>query len=117
VGLDKFGANELLSDVVSKKRRRRTELPKVNTPTVVADKSLVDKSVVKAAVKPALKPVVKGNESKKLKSKSGMKIKMKNSSDSLSSFVDEKELRRILKKLKNIKQEDSDGSVSDRKMK
>ncbi|GJW53916.1 integrase, catalytic region, zinc finger, CCHC-type containing protein [Tanacetum coccineum] len=86
VDKDKFGANELLSDVVSKKRRRRTELPK-----------------------PALKPAVKGNESKKLKSKSGMKIKMKNSSDSLSSFVDEKELRRILKKLKNIKQEDSDG--------
>ncbi|GJS63140.1 peptidase C48, SUMO/sentrin/Ubl1 [Tanacetum coccineum] len=42
---------------------------------------------------------------------------MKNSSDSLSSSVDEKELRHLLKKLKNIKQEDSDESVSDRKMK
>ncbi|GJU65134.1 hypothetical protein Tco_1246969 [Tanacetum coccineum] len=94
VDKDKFGANELLSDVVSKKRRRRTELPK-----------------------PALKPAVKGNESKKLKSKSGMKRKMKNSSDSLSSSVDEKELRHLLKKLKNIKQEDSDESVSERKMK
>nr|GFB70860.1 hypothetical protein [Tanacetum cinerariifolium] len=125
VGLDKFGANELLPDVVSKKRRRRTELPKVNAPADVADKPLVEKSVVKAAVKrvvkpavkPALKPVVKGNESKKLKSKSSMKRNIKNSFDSLSSSVDEKELRRLLKKLKNIKQEDSDGSVSNRKMK
>nr|GFC35144.1 hypothetical protein [Tanacetum cinerariifolium] len=89
----KFGANELLSDVVSKKRRRRTELPK-----------------------PALKSAVKSNEGKKLKSKSGMKRKMKNSSDSLSSSVDEKELRRLLKKLKNIKQEESNCSVSDRKI-
>nr|GFC16089.1 hypothetical protein [Tanacetum cinerariifolium] len=104
VSLDKFGANELLSDVVSKKRRRRTELPKVNAPTAVADKPLVEKSMVKAAVKlavkpvvkPTLKPAVKGNESKKLKSKSGMKRKMKNSFDSLSSSVDEKELRRLL---------------------
>ncbi|GJW78398.1 hypothetical protein Tco_0140080 [Tanacetum coccineum] len=121
VDKDKFGANELLSDVVSKKRRRRTELPKVNVPAVMADKPLVEKSVVKPAVKPAvkaaLKPAVKGNESKKLKSKSGMKRKIKNSSDSLSSFVDEKELRRLLKKLKYVKQEDSDESVSDRKMK
>ncbi|GKC96163.1 hypothetical protein Tco_1161605, partial [Tanacetum coccineum] len=71
VGLDKFGANELLSDVVSKKRRRRAELPKVNVPAAMADKPLVEKSVVKAAVKPtvkpALKPAVKGNKSKKLK--------------------------------------------------
>nr|GFB97549.1 hypothetical protein [Tanacetum cinerariifolium] len=108
VSLDKFGANELLSDVVSKKRRRRTELPKVNAPTAVADKPLVEKSMVKAAVKlavklavkpvvkPSLKPAVKGNESKKLKSKSGMKRKMKNSFDSLSSSVDEKEFRRLL---------------------
>nr|GEY12536.1 hypothetical protein [Tanacetum cinerariifolium] len=107
VSLDKFGANELLSDVVSKKRRRRTELPKVNAPTAVADKPLVEKSMVKAAVKlavklavkpvvkPSLKPAVKGNESKKLKSKSGMKRKMKNSFDSLSSSVDEKELRQL----------------------
>ncbi|GJS11311.1 hypothetical protein Tco_0368107 [Tanacetum coccineum] len=121
VGLDKFGANKLLSDVVNKKRRRRSELPKVNALAIVADKQLVDKSVVKAAikpavkpaVKPALKPAVKGNESKKLKSKYGMKRKKKNSSDSLSSPVDEKKLRRLLK---NIKQEDSDGSVSHRKM-
>ncbi|GJW70099.1 integrase, catalytic region, zinc finger, CCHC-type containing protein [Tanacetum coccineum] len=82
VDKDKFGANELLSDVVSKKRRRRTELPKVNAPAVMADKPLVEKSVVKPAVKPvvkpaikravkaSLKPAVKGNESKKLKSKS-----------------------------------------------
>ncbi|GKB43389.1 hypothetical protein Tco_0888331 [Tanacetum coccineum] len=125
VDKDKFGANELLSDVVSKKRRRRTELPKVNVPAVMADKPLVEKSVVKPAVKPAvkravkaaLKPAVKGNESKKLKSKSGMKRKIKNSSDSLYSSVDEKELRRLLKKLKYVKQEDSDESVSDRKMK
>ncbi|GKF18939.1 hypothetical protein Tco_0063857, partial [Tanacetum coccineum] len=108
VDKDKFGANELLSDVVSKKRRRRTELPKVNVPAAMADKPLVEKLVVKAAVKPAvkhavkaaLKPAVKGNESKKLKSKSGMKRKIKNSFDSLSSSVDEKELRRLLKKLK-----------------
>ncbi|GKC81011.1 hypothetical protein Tco_1136728, partial [Tanacetum coccineum] len=79
VDKDKFGANELLSDVVSKKRRRRTELPKVNVPAVMADKPLVEKSVVK----PAVKHAVKGNESKKLKSKSGMKRKIKNSSDSL----------------------------------
>nr|GEX01299.1 hypothetical protein [Tanacetum cinerariifolium] len=117
VGLDKFGANELLSDVVSKKRRRQTEFPKVNVPAAMADKPLIEKSVVKAAVKPALKPAVKGNESKKLKSKSGIKRKMKNSFDSLSSSIDEKELMRLLKKLKNIKQEDSDGSVSNRKMK
>ncbi|GKD51150.1 hypothetical protein Tco_1280126 [Tanacetum coccineum] len=127
--VDDVGANKFLSDVVGKKRMRQTELPKVNALAVMADKPLVDKSVVKAAVKPAvkrvvkpvvkpaLKPAVKGNESKKLKSKSGMKRKMKNSSDSLSSSVDEKELRRLLKKLKDIKQEDSDGSVSDRKMK
>ncbi|GKC57059.1 hypothetical protein Tco_1084657 [Tanacetum coccineum] len=137
VDKDKFGANELFSDVVSKKRRRRTELPKVNALAAMADKPLVEKSVVKAAVKPAvkravkaalkpavkravkaaLKPAVKGNESKKLKSKSGMKRKIKNSSDSLSSSVDEKELRCLLKKLKYVKQEDSDESVSDRKMK
>ncbi|GKB17253.1 hypothetical protein Tco_0851176 [Tanacetum coccineum] len=66
VDKDKFGANELLSDVVSKKRRRRTELPKVNAPAAMADKPLVEKS----AVKPAVKPAVKGNESKKLKCKS-----------------------------------------------
>ncbi|GJU84675.1 hypothetical protein Tco_1292221 [Tanacetum coccineum] len=94
VGLDKFGANELLSDV------------SVVKPAV--------KPAVKPSVKPALKPAVKGNESKKLKSKYGMKRKKKNYSDSLSSSVDEKELRRLLK---NIKQEDSDGSVSDKKMK
>ncbi|GJQ99524.1 hypothetical protein Tco_0522509 [Tanacetum coccineum] len=117
VDKDKFGANELLSDVVSKKRRHQTELPKVNVPATMADKPLVEKSVVKAAVKPAVKPAIKGNESKMLKSKSGMKRKMKNSSDSLSSSVDEKELRHLLKKLKNIKQEDFDESVSDRKMK
>ncbi|GJW44986.1 hypothetical protein Tco_0073785 [Tanacetum coccineum] len=109
VDKDKFGANELLSDVVSKKRRRQTELPKVNAPAAMADKPLVEKSDVK--------PAVKGNESKKLKCKSGMKRKMKNSSDSLSLSVDEKELRRLLKKHKNIKQEDSNESVSNRKMK
>ncbi|GJV17842.1 hypothetical protein Tco_1363165 [Tanacetum coccineum] len=59
VDKDKFGANELLSDVVSKKRRRRTELPKVNAPAVMADKPLVEKSVVKPAVKPTVKPAVK----------------------------------------------------------
>ncbi|GJY87027.1 hypothetical protein Tco_0501655, partial [Tanacetum coccineum] len=125
VDKDKFGANELLSDVVSKKRRHRTELPKVNASTVMADKPLVKKSIVKAAVKPAVKrivkaavkPAAKGNESKKLKSKSSMKRKIKNSSDSLSSSVDEKGLRRLLKKLKYVKQEDSDESVLDRKMK
>ncbi|GKB36219.1 hypothetical protein Tco_0881161 [Tanacetum coccineum] len=108
------------SDMADKeldKRRRRTELPKVNAPAAMADKSLVEKSVVKAAVKPAVKPAVNGNESKKLKSKSGMKRKIKNSSDSFSSSVKEKKLRHLLKKLKNIKQEDSDESVSDRKMK
>ncbi|GJV35528.1 ribonuclease H-like domain-containing protein, partial [Tanacetum coccineum] len=126
VGLEKVVSNDKdLSDFVSNKRRRRTELPKVNAPAAMADKPLVEKSVVKAAVKPAvkravkaaLKPAVKGNESKKLKSKSGMKRKIKNSSDSLSSSVDEKELRHLLKKLKYVKQEDSDESVSDRKMK
>nr|GEX31724.1 hypothetical protein [Tanacetum cinerariifolium] len=120
VGLDKFGANELLSDVVSKNRRRRTELPKVNAPTAMADKPFVEKSVVKAVVKPAvkpdvksaLKPAVKGNESKKLKSKSGMKRKMKNSYDSLSSSVDEKELRRLLKKLKILNKKTLTGTQS-----
>ncbi|GJS90549.1 hypothetical protein Tco_0773185 [Tanacetum coccineum] len=73
--------------------------------------------LLSSACQGPLKPAVKGNESKKLKSKSGMKRKIKNSSDSLSSSVDEKELRRLLKKLKYVKQEDSDESVSDRKMK
>ncbi|GJS63141.1 hypothetical protein Tco_0677705 [Tanacetum coccineum] len=47
VDKDKFGANELLSDVVSKKRRPQTELPKVNAPAAMVDKPLVEKSVVK----------------------------------------------------------------------
>ncbi|GKF95031.1 hypothetical protein Tco_0284731, partial [Tanacetum coccineum] len=105
VGLEKVVSNDKdLSDFVSNKRRRRTELPKVNASAAMADKPLVEKRSVKAALKPA----VKGNESKKLKSKSSMKRKIKNSSDSLSSSVDEKELRRLLKKLKYVKQEDSD---------